>query len=118
MVDTEARERLELRRSEPINVEGVELLAVELTAKDMLGLWGALSDAEQTGAVIDAYLKVVQCGLCNPSGGPVYDDAREVARLPARIVVPVAEKILALSEIELEGKENPPAARAETSPTS
>lgn len=115
MVDGKAiREELEFRRTAPLNLEGQDLLAIELTAGQMLSLWGDLAEAEQTGAVIDAYLEVVKCGLCTPDGIPVYDDPREVARLPARILVPTAEKILALSEIELEGQQNPPDGPGET----
>lgn len=115
MVDGKAiREELEFRRTAPLNLEGQDLLVIELTAGQMLGMWDHMAEAEATGDITNAYLDVVKCGLCTPDGIPVYDDPREVARLPARIMIPTAEKILELSEITLELPGNPPQGPGET----
>lgn len=90
-------------RREAVNVDGEEVWLWELSTEETFSIWDALNKAD--GKNLDVYLDVVRLGLRDAEGQPLFEDEidrAELARMPARIVVPLAERILALSEIETE----------------
>lgn len=81
----------------------------ELNARDLLAIWASLSKAEKTGDTTDAYLRVVARGTFDSEGERIFPAEQEMGDLPARVVVPLAERILGLSEVELNFVEDPTA---------
>ena len=87
-----------------IDIEGEPFILQELSAREAFAVWDMLAEAEATGHKLEAYLTVVSLGLRTMAGTRVFgqDDLEELARWPSRIVVPLAERILAMSEVEMD----------------
>lgn len=105
------------RRQKIINLDGLEVTIKELTAADAIAVWGDLSDAELTGNVWPAYQQIIQRCAYN-GAGPYFESVADIDRLPARIVIPLGEAILNLSDIGLETSSgNVPSDPRDDSPT-
>ncbi len=110
------REKLGFRRSKVFAFDGGEVLLSELTAGEAAAIWCALTDAETAGRDLDGYMEIVAAGARTAAGDKLFESVEEVRNLPARLVVPMAQTIMDLSDLGLEsgkGEGDPP----ETLPT-
>ncbi len=96
------RARLGFRRTKPYEIGSDRIMLAELTALDASTIWGDLGTAESEGRMMDAYIRLVLAGAYTPSGDRLFATLEEVQALPARIVVPMAEAIMALTDMELD----------------
>ena len=90
-------------RRQTINIDGADYWLCELSAMEAFSIWQGLEAAD--GNHLDVYLDVVRLGLRDSEGDLVFGPETELTELgaiPARILIPLAQKILALSEIEKE----------------
>ena len=101
------REKLAYRRTRIFQFEDGEVLLTELTAGEASQVWSELTEAELSGNGLDAYCHIVLLGAREPSGDALYATIADVRALPARLVVPMAQAIMDLTEIGLESKKEP-----------
>ncbi len=102
-------QKLWQRRSETFDVDGTTIQLTELSALDAAAVWGELEGAEQSGRLVDAYTLIILHGALTAGGSPVFSDVAEVGAMPARLMVPMAETIMRLTELELDsGKADAP----------
>lgn len=96
------RARLGFRRTKPYEIGADRIMLAELTALDASTIWGELGSAESEGRMMDAYIRLVLVGAYTPSGETLFSSLEEVQALPARVVMPMAEAIMALTDMELD----------------
>lgn len=95
-------EKLANLNSETVDVDGTPLELLELDGQQAIELWGALTAAEQTGNMLEAYCLLILHGARGPSGAPAFPSLESVKRLPARRITFLGEIMLKLCDMGLE----------------
>lgn len=96
-------ERLLKRKTQEVNVDGQALFIQELSAREVFAIWDLVEAAESSQDRSRLYLELVSLGLRDADGRVLFESAEDVADLPSRIVIPLAEHIMRLSEIGIDG---------------